>query len=211
MKNWMLLALLLFAGVVVAQPDVQVNGLFKGRAMMTINGVPRLMKEGDISPEGVKLMSADSKQAVVEIAGKKHNLRLTQRISSSFSEAQATEVKIPPDPTGHYWVGGSINGRRVQFMVDTGATVIAMSSKDADRMGIQYLGGEPGYTSTAGGVVKAFYIDLPKVTVGSITVLFVKAAVLEGDFPQQILLGNSFLNRVEMEKNQGVLVLKKNH
>lgn len=210
MKIRLFCCLLFVAALAHAQPDVQVNGLFKGKAILTINGVQRLLKDGDTSPEGVRLVSSDSSQALVEIEGRRHSLGLTQRISSSYSQAQSLEVKIPPDPTGHYWVGGSINGHRVSFMVDTGATVVAMSTKDADRLGIRYADGQPGYTSTAGGVVKAYYVDLPKVDVGGISLPYVKAAVLEGDFPQQILLGNSFLNRVEMQKNNGVLVLKKN-
>ena len=201
----------MFTLPVLAEPNIKVVGLFKGKAMLTIDGSRQLLKAGETSPEGVLLVSSDSRQAIVEIAGERKTLQLSDQISGSFTEAEAAEVRISRGYDGHYRVGGFINGRHVQFMVDTGATVVAMNATDGERLGLDLKGAQKGAVGTAGGVMEAHFVDVPKITVGGITVPFVKVAVLEGDFPQQILLGNSFLSRVKMMEESGVLVLRKDH
>ncbi len=190
-------------------PDISVNGLFPGQAVLTINGKQRLLKVGKTSPEGVKLISSDSQQAVVEVDGERLTLELSQRISSTYRSAETLEVRIPKGAGGHYSVGGNINGHPVTFLVDTGATTIAMNYLQAERLGLDFRKGRSGRASTAGGVVETLHITLPKVTVGSITLWQVEAAVVIGTHPQQILLGNSFLTRVNMTEEQGVMVLRK--
>lgn len=210
--KWIITLIMAMAALpVIAYPDVTVDGLFKGKAMLTINGNRQLLKEGETSEEGVLLVSSDSKKAVVEYAGERKSLLLSDQISGSFSEAKETEVRISRRLDGHYYVGGSINGRHVEFMVDTGATVVSMNSSDGERLGVDLRSAQKGAVGTAGGVVEAHFVDVPQITVGGITVPLVKVAVLEGEFPQQILLGNSFLTRVNMTQESGVLVLRKGH
>lgn len=192
-----------------AEPDIQVNGLFAGRAMLTIDGNRRLLKVGSRSPEGVKLIASDSQQAVVEVEGRRLTLQLSQHISSSYRSVGIQEVRIPRGEGGHYFVGGNINGYSVRFLVDTGATAIAMNYLEAERLGINLGDSKRGYASTAGGEVETLTVTLPKVTVGGITLHRVPAAVLVGTHPRQILLGNSFLSRVKMTEEQGVMVLRK--
>lgn len=199
----------LLMAVAASATDVEVNGLFKGRAVLTINGAQRLMKEGELSPEGVKLISSDSRQAVVEVDGERATLGLSQQISASYREVKPVEVRVSRSRNGHYFVGGFINGHSVHFMVDTGATNIALNLNDARRLGIDYRRGNPGAVSTAGGMVDAFHTQLDKVTVGNITLHQIPATVVVGDFPAQVLLGNSFLNRVEISEKDGVMVLRK--
>ncbi|MGV6807746.1 MAG: retropepsin-like aspartic protease family protein [bacterium] len=190
--------------------DITANGLFSGKAVLTINGQQRLMRVGETSPEGVTLVSSSSKEAIVRYQGEDLSLTLSRKISAKFTEAKVTEVRLPVGPGGHYYAGGSINGRSVTFVVDTGATVISMNQREADRLGIDIDKGQPGQASTAGGLVRAHFVTVPQVTVGSISVPRVMVAVLEGGFPEQILLGNSFLSRVEMREEGGVLVLRRN-
>lgn len=191
-----------------AAPDIRVNGLFGGRAVLVINGKQRLLKQGQTSPEGVTLIESDSQKAVLEVDGQRMTLGLSEHISSSFQAAEIAEVRIPRAENGHYFVSGFINGRPVDFMVDTGATSIAMNLHHAEQLGVNFRRGRKGAASTAGGVVSAYHVPLEKLTIGNITLHQVEATVVIGDFPSEVLLGNSFLSRVEMSEEEGVMVLR---
>lgn len=204
---------LAIAGLVAAMacwavPDVRVNGLFGGQAVLAINGKQRLLKQGQTSPEGVTLIESDSQKAVLEVDGQRFTLGLSEHISSHFQSAEIAEVRIPRAENGHYFVSGFINGRPVDFMVDTGATSIAMNLHHAEQLGVNFRRGRKGAASTAGGMVNAYHVPLEKLTIGNITLQQVEATVVIGDFPSQVLLGNSFLSRVEMSEAEGVMVLR---
>jgi len=199
---------LAIAGVSWAAPDIRVNGLFAGSAVLSINGKQRVLKQGQTSPEGVTLIESDSRHALLEVDGARVSLGLSEQISSSFRAAEVAEVRIPRADNGHYFVSGFINGRPVDFMVDTGATSIAMNLHHAKQLGVNYRRGRKGAASTAGGVVSAYHVPLEKLTIGNITLHQVEATVVIGDFPSQVLLGNSFLSRVEMREEEGVMVLR---
>ena len=189
-------------------PDIQIQGLFSGRAMVSIDGNVQLLKEGQVSPEGVKLVTADSKQAMVEYDGVTHTLGLSDRIGASFAQPENREVRLRPDARGHYVARASINGRFIDVLVDTGATTIAMNSKHAEQLGINLDQASTSYVSTASGIEEIKSITLSSVSIGGITRHEVAAGVLEGDFPQMILLGNSFLSAVDMRVDAGILILE---
>ena len=205
------LLLAVFSMQLFAAPEVIASGLFKDKALLTINGKPRLLKVGTSSPEGVTLLSSDSQQANILIEGRTLTLHLTERISTAFKKPKFSEVKIPRSPNGHYFTSGAINGRSAKFMVDTGATAIAMNINEASRLGIDLRKAKAGMSSTAGGMVKTFRVVLDKVSVGNVTLHSIPASVVDGDFPEQILLGNSFLSKVEMTEQAGVLVFRKKY
>lgn len=212
MKRWCAgLCLLVASAVVVAAPAVRAIALFKDRAMLEINGVQRLLKAGETTPEGVKLIASDSKGAVLEIGGKRVPLGLSQHIAANFAAAEFAEVRIPRGEQGHHFVGGSINGHSVRFMVDTGATTIAMSSVDAERLGLPWRSGRRGAASTASGVAEARALTLATVSIGPITLHEIPATVVTGAYPMSILLGNSFLAKVEMTEEGGVMVLRQKY
>ena len=206
-------ALLLFAfsAPLFAAPEIIASGLFKDKALLTIDGKPRLLKVGASSPEGVKLLSSNSQQASILVEGQTLTLHLSERISTAFKKPKFSEVKIPRSSNGHYFTAGTINGRSAKFMVDTGATVIAMNINEARRLGIDLRQAKPGMSSTAGGMVETFRVVLDKVSVGSVTLHSIPASVIKGNFPEQILLGNSFLSKVEMTEQSGVLVFRKKY
>jgi len=205
------LLLLLCSMPLFAAPEIIASGLFKDKALLTIDGKPRLLKVGASSPEGVTLLSSNSQQASILVEGQTLTLHLSQRISTAFKKPKFTEVKIPRGRNGHYFTAGAINGRPAKFMVDTGATVIAMNINEARRLGIDLRQAKPGRSSTAGGMVDTFRVVLDKVSVGSVTLHSIPASVIDGDFPEQILLGNSFLSKVEMTEQAGVLVFRKKY
>ncbi len=205
-------ALLSFAAPVQAA-DISVTALFGGKAQIVIDGgKPRMLSAGQTSPEGVKLISADSKGAVIEFQGRRLSLApgSGSRIGGTDLSAgsnSGTSVTLTADERGHYVTMGQVNGGTVQFLVDTGATSIALPSTDARRLGINYLNGQRGYTQTANGRAAAYRITLDTVKVGDITLHAVEAVVLEGDGLKVALLGMSFLNRTEMKRDGQALTL----
>ncbi len=211
--RYLLIALGMLAvmqGQAQAEIEIFVDGLFENRAVLTINGERYLMKVGD-TRDGVTLVSSDSRRAVVEANGRREELLLSQHIAAHFSAASQAEVRIPKGQGGHYFTAGSINGYPVAFMVDTGATEIAMNMHQARRLGLDLKRGQPGMSNTAGGIVDTLQVVLAKVNVGSITAHNIAATVVLGDHPTQILLGNSFLSKVEISEQSGVMVLRKKY
>ncbi|MCA9492158.1 MAG: retroviral-like aspartic protease family protein, partial [Myxococcales bacterium] len=129
---------------------VSVVGLFKDRAVLMIDGKRRMLGVGERSPEGVALLGADSETAVLEIDGKRGRYRLGTHIGTGFRAPEQAALRIYPTATGMYEVTGSINGFPVPFIVDTGATLVSMSGREADRIGIPYrLEGTAAVSSTA--------------------------------------------------------------
>lgn len=191
--------------------DIMVLGLFKNKAIVNIDGKQRTLKKGKKSPEGVILVFADSDSAILEVDGKEQEFKLGRQVSSSFKQKELSEAKIM-SVNGMYSTVGFINGQQVQFLVDTGATWIAMNAHQARSLGInfRYLG-KRSHVSTANGVVPVYRVTLAKVRVGEIELTNVAAGVLEGSSPQQVLLGNSFLNRVEMQRQGQVMLLKQKY
>lgn len=192
----------------VSAADIFVLGLFKNKAIVKIDGKQRVLKKGKTSPEGITLIFSDSDVAVLEIDGKQQEFKLGHHVSTSFKEKELAEAKIMP-VNGMYATTGFINGQAVNFLVDTGATWIAMNANQARHLGInfRYIG-KRGHASTANGIATIYRIVLDKVRVGEIELTNVKAAVMDGNSPAQVLLGNSFLNRVEMQRQGRVMLLK---
>jgi aspartyl protease family protein len=197
-----------FSAFVLATPEVIVSGLFKDKAVLTINGATKVIKVGQTTPEGVTLLASDRQSALVRIDGKEIEMTMSTRISSAFRQADKAEVRIPQGVNGHYFVVGIVKGHSIRFMVDTGASVISMSGKDAERYGIRYEDGKKIRVSTAAGIVNAYNVKLSSLTIGGIKLHGVEASILPGDFPDIPLLGNSFLSKVEISQKLGVLVLK---
>ena len=92
-------------------------------------------------------------------------------------------------------------------LIDTGANMIAMSSQAARTLGVKYEDGIPSRVRTASGVVNAYQVILGSVDVGGIRVNHVQGSVLEGAFPEVVLLGISWLQHVEMSEKDGILML----
>jgi len=193
--------------------DISVAALFPGKAVLVVNGgAPRTISVSQSTPEGIRLISADSRSAVIEFQGKRQTL--VPGGSGRFgggaaSGSAAGSVTLSPDARGHYMTLGQVNGGTVQFLVDTGATLIALPSSEARRLGINYLNGQRGYTETANGKAAAYRVRLDTVKVGDITLHGVDAVVMEGDGLKVALLGMSFLNRTEMKRDGQTLTLVK--
>jgi len=188
--------------------EVEIKMLAQGSALLIVDGKQRMLREGARSPEGVLLVSADGKQAVLEIDGKRRTASLSRGIVNQFKAPDKTEIRIASSAGGHYHTKGLINGRPVDFLVDTGATAIAMNRFEAERLGIDYRGGEPIKINTANGIIDAFQVTLTAVSVGNIVLNQVSAVVSSSESPSVVLLGNTYLSKVDLKVEQGVLVLR---
>lgn len=187
--------------------DVDVVGLFSDAAVLTIDGHRQLLKAGERSDEGVTLISANSREAVIEYKGRQRKLNLSNKVSTNFKVPTKTSVSIPLNDDGQYMTRGSINGRPARLLVDTGATIVAMNSAKAQELNVDISRGRPMRATTAGGDRRSWQVILDSVEVGGIKVHDVPAAVLEGSHPREILLGMTFLRNVEMNEKAGLLML----
>lgn len=211
-----ILCLLLPFAVHAQAADINVVGLFSGRAVIVVDGSkPHTLSAGQTTPEGVKLISADNKAATIEYQGKRQTLAPGSGAryggGSGTTTGAGSSVKLTADARGHYQTLGQVNGNTVQFLVDTGATSIALPSTEARRLGINYLNGVRGYTETANGRAAIYRITLDTVKIGDITLHAVGAVVLEGNGLKTALLGMSFLSRTDMKHDGQVLTLTRRY
>jgi aspartyl protease family protein len=192
--------------------DVRVVGLFADRAVLMVEGKQHLLAVGQSSPEGIKLMSASSDSAILLIDGKQVSARLDGRISAPTFSATSDEVQVWRNTTGMFTTVGSINGLPVSFLVDTGATQVAMNAAQARRLGIDYhVIGQPAEVTTASDIERAWLVVLDSVKVGELEVRNVPAVVLEGAQPKVTLLGMSYLGRMEITNNGRLMTLRKKY
>lgn len=206
-----LLACLWLAAPVAEAVDVGLAGLFPGKALLTINGgPPRIVPVGVKTDEGVKVVSIDGGTATLEVDGKKRILGVGQNVTAQASTSRPATVVLTADASGHFLATGSINGTTVRFLVDTGASMVSMGAGDARRIGIDPTKGQVGYSQTANGVTQVSRVKLNTVKVGDVVLNNVDATVHQHDLPI-VLLGMSFLNRMEMQRNGDTMTLKKNY
>ena len=119
-------------------------------------------------------------------------------------------LSIPPDARGHFQTEGRIDGQRIGFMVDTGASVIALNETSAARFGLRPSRGDYNATvTTANGTIKAARTRLAMVDIGGLVVRDVDAMVLPDEALSENLLGLSFLSKLKrFEYANGKMVLE---
>jgi len=191
---------------------VAINGTLGDKALLIVDGgFPKSVALGDMH-KGVKVVSLQGDSVMVEVAGKKMILRVGDAPASVGSKAGlalgGNRVVLTAGPGGHFTSEGQINGRVVQFIVDTGATAVSMGVAEAERIGLKYKNGDRVQMSTANGVVQGWHMTLDSVRLGDVSVGGVDAIVSPVSMPY-ILLGNSFLNRFQMNRTNDQMVLEK--
>lgn len=201
---------LVFSPAVLAE-DVALVGVMGKKALLVIDGAaPRLLAAGQ-QVGGVQLISVASDEAELLVAGQRIRLRMgDQPVSVGARTGEARQVTLIADVRGHFSSSGSLNGANVNFMVDTGASAIAMGPSTARAAGIDYLKGVAGRASTANGVVPVWKVIIRKVTLGDITLHDVEGLVVQTEMPA-VLLGMSFLNRMEMRREGSTMLLKQRY
>jgi aspartyl protease family protein len=186
------------------------------RALLMIDGQTQVLAVG-ASARGVTLKRLEDGQAWVRVGDREYMLRLgaspvrldgVGSVAGSAQAAPATarSIVLPMGPGGHFSALGTINGKSVRFLVDTGATRVALSQSEASRIGLNWRTGQPLLTQTANGTVPVHGIVLDSVRLGEVEIANVAAVVVPSDMPM-VLLGNSFLNRFSMLRSGDVMRL----
>ena len=209
LRSTLALAACLLGGGAAAQ-TVAFSGSFGDKALLVIDGSPRTLAAGG-AVQGVKLLSVNGDTAMVEVAGKRVALRLggaQVNLGGAASAGAGSQIVLTAGTGGHFTTTGSINGKSVRFVVDTGATHIALSQAEAERIGLAYQKGQRGMSNTANGQVPVHRVTLDVVRVGDVQVYNVDATVLPAQM-DQVLLGNSFLTRFQLKRENDTLTLDK--
>jgi aspartyl protease family protein len=212
----------------VRATELALSGIVGGRAILVVdNGPPKLLEVGKRTSDGIRLLSLEGNTAVIEFKGRRQTLRLGERVvrqadanpgkagvgSLSGEEARkilarGVEITIEADATGHFLVDGEINGSSVHFMVDTGASLVAIGYSTAQRLGLYLDDKRMSQAHTAGGVVSAWRVTLKSLKIGGLRFDNIDAAVMQVDMPQ-VLLGMNVLERMEMRRDGRQMRLRK--
>ena len=190
-----------------AATDVSLIGTFDTKAVILSidGGTPKTVKVGQ-SFAGVTVISVEKERATVQVDGKPRVLQRGQTFSTSGRTGDRQSATLYAGQGGHYTAEGAINGGAVRFVVDTGASVIALPASDANRLAIDYRKGQRASIQTASGRAPAYLVHFDTVRVGGIELNNVEGVVIESGLPVA-LLGMSFLNRVEIRHDAGQMTL----
>lgn len=192
-------------------PDVVVAGTFPGAALLVIDGAaPISVRVGQRSREGVKVLAVDGDVVTFEVNGVRETARIGERVARMASSGGSGPLVLTADKGGHFRVDGRINGARVDFLVDTGATLVSIGRSDARRAGIDYLSGQRAMAQTANGTTAIWLVNVDSLRLGSATLHNVQAAVHEHDLPVA-LLGMSALSRFDLRNDGQRLLLRRRY
>jgi len=192
--------------------DVALIGTFGAKAaIVSIDGAtPRTIRLGQ-SFGGVTLIAAEKDRATVEIGGQRRILVRGQTYSSNGAAGGgAQSVTLAAGAGGHFIAEGQINGGAVRFVVDTGASAVAIPASEAGRLHIDYRNGRRGTTKTAGGPTDAYLVRLERIRVGGIELQNIDAIVIERGL-DVVLLGNTFLSRMDIRQDGRTMTLTRRY
>ena len=192
---------------------VSLSGIVGTRALLMVDGgAPRMVAPGETF-QGVKVISAQSDQAQVEVGGKRVTLRMGEspvNLGGAISEGKGNRIVLPASGGGHFTTPGFINGKPVQFVVDTGATMVSIGSGDATRLGINYTAGQRVQMNTANGTSVGYLVQLDSIRINDVQLFGLQAVVTTQPMPV-VLLGNSFLSRFSMRRDSDQMVLERRY
>lgn len=187
--------------------SVTMTGVMGSKALLVINGAPKALSANE-SHQGVHLIQVQGDSATIELQGQRQSLRIGDSpVSVGQGLSSGRKVVLRSDSRGHFRDSGFINNKPMQYMVDTGASVIGIGQTDAQRMGLDFQKGSTVTVRTANGNTQGWRIKLDTVRVGDITVYGVDAVVSPQPMPY-VLLGNSFLSQLHMTRQGNEMVLE---
>jgi len=199
--------LLCFACGAAAAADVALIGVIGDKAAVLAlgGGDPKTVKVGQ-TWNGITVLSVEKDRATVELEGHKRILHYGQHYRSEAPSDERAQVTLAAGPSGHFIGEGAVNGNPIRFLVDTGASAVALPASEATRLGIDYRKGRRGMSNTANGPAPVYGVSLDTVRLGGIELQRVDAVVFEQGLDTP-LLGMSFLNRVEMRRDGSTMTL----
>lgn len=203
----LLAALALTLATAAQAQSVSLAGRMGERALLVVNGTPYTVAVG-ATAAGVKLLRWQGDEAEVDVPGGRLRLRVggTPAQLGVSNAPPAREIVMTAGSGGHFTPEGAVNGRAARFLVDTGATLVAIGVDEAARLGLDLSGATRGVSQTANGPVPVQVIVLDRVRVGAVEVSNVGAVIVPQTMPF-ILLGNSFLSRFQMRRDNDVMQL----
>lgn len=194
-----------------AQTSVSLHGVMGQQAMLVIDGKTHVVGVGR-SVAGVRVLAVAHHSVDVEANGQRQRLEVGARpvqLTRITGGEGGTTIVLPAGQGGHFYTQAMINGRgMLPFVVDTGATSIAMSLAHAQSLNLDLKNAAVGFGNTANGTVPVRVVQLDSVRIGDVTVYNVEAVVVPASMPHA-LLGNSFLSRFQMVRENDVLRLTK--
>lgn len=192
--------------------DVNVVGLFPNKAVVQIEGgALRTLSVGEKTRDDLTLLSVERDGATFDIQGRRVALALGHARKQTSTAAAANYAMVRTDEWGNLVTDGQVNGMPIRFVVDTGATFITLSAREASRLGLDYQKGQKVVMETANGNVSAYRLKLDTVGVGDVAVHNVDAVITEGNSLPVALLGMSFLNRLDMRREGAIMTLTKRY
>ncbi|MCB1897417.1 MAG: TIGR02281 family clan AA aspartic protease [Zoogloeaceae bacterium] len=199
------------ASVGAQAPDVVVAGTFPGKALLMIDGgAPRAVAVGQRTAEGVRVIAVEGDMVTFEVGGQRQSLRTGDRVAHVASGETGGELVLSADSGGHFRTQGRINGASVEFLVDTGATLVSIGRSDAMRAGIGHADGRRAVAQTANGSTSIRLVTVDALKIGGVTLHNVQAAVHEHDLPVS-LLGMSALARFDLRHDGTRLHMRKRY
>ncbi len=201
--------------------SVAVSGIMGDKALVSVDGAsPKVVCGGD-TVGSVRIIEVRRDVVLIDNAGRRMQLGIGQANSyagvpppaaeSGTAEGGAGSVVITADGRGQFLTSGSVNGRQVSFMVDTGATLVTLPRSVAMRAGVDFRNARHTQVSTANGIAIAQRVTLNQVRLGNIRANLVEALVVEDAGLPVALLGMSFLNRTDMTRQGDALTLKQRY
>ena len=208
MPNFIALLVLLACSAPAAAAEVALIGLIGDKAAVLAldGGEPKTVKVGQ-SWKGVTVVSVEKGRATIEFEGRTRVLQIGQHYRNATASTSRESVTLAADARGHFFTDAMINGMPMRFLVDTGASVVALSAGDASRLGIDWRKGQRVTLQTASGPTAGYLVQFDSLKVGAIEFANVEGVVLEQGPGSVGLLGMSFLNRVEMKRDGQVMTL----
>lgn len=201
-------SLLFLTTAAAGAADVAVVGVFPpSKAVLVIDGDGPFTVPVGGSKGSVRVRAVDDRGAELEVEGRRVSLSVGSA-PIRRDPAGGTRVVIAPDARGHYVAQGAVNGARVRFLVDTGATAVTLPLALARGLGIDPSLGQPVMIQTANGVVLGRRVRLDRVSLGEMTLHQVDA-ILQDGLGDHALLGMSFLSRTDLRREGDRLVLSK--
>lgn len=202
--------LLAAAALPALAQDVQLIGVIGDKAAIVAvdGGEPKTIRVGQ-TWKGIGVVAVEKDRATFEIDGKRRVIMRGQHNRSAAGAASTgarQQAILSADPRGHFIAEGSVNGGHMRFLVDTGASAVAIPAADALRLGIDYRRGQRVSINTANGMAAAYAVMLERVKIGNIDLFNVEGLVVERGLTIP-LLGMTFLNRVEMKRDGQTMTL----
>lgn len=190
------------------QPSLEVRALMPDRVVIQWQGERHQLGVGD-GVRGLRLKDADSDRAVFEYEGERFEKRMGTSVGGAYAESPSRrEVRLEPDASGLFRAEGRVNGHATEFIVDTGANVVAMGRDQAEAFGLDPADGTRSRVETAAGTTTGYRLRIDEVVLRGITVTDVNAVIIDGGGPPVPLLGMSFLGQVNMRHESGTLILQ---